>query len=96
MEGRGSRDWTDMEQAFAVLQNNSIPRAVLYEEHPLTLAQVEKAIGKQEFKELVGDFVQKNPGKPALVKESDKRPAITNRVTAKEAFKEADPATDQK
>ena len=96
VEGRGSRDWTDMEQAFAVLQNNSIPRAVLYEEHPLTLAQVEKAIGKQEFKELVGDFVQKNPGKPALVKESDKRPAITNRVTAKEAFKEADPATDQK
>ena len=54
----------------------------------MTLAQVEKAVGKKEFEELVGSMVVKNPGKPALVEESDKRPAITNKVSAAEAFKE--------
>ena len=88
VEGRGSRDWTDMEEAFRVLQEKEIPKALLYEEKPLTLAQVEKAIGKKEFNELVGKYVKKNPGKPALAPESDKRPAITNKITAEEAFKE--------
>lgn len=88
VEGRGSRDWTDMEEAFRVLQEKEVPKALLYEEKPLTLAQVEKAIGKKEFNELVGKYVKKNPGKPALAPESDKRPAITNKITAEEAFKE--------
>ena len=61
---------------------------MLYERKPLTLAQVEKLVGKKDFQEAVGGFVVKNPGKPALVKESDKREAITNKVTAAEAFKE--------
>ena len=30
----------------------------------------------------------KKPGKPTLVKESDKRMPITNKITAEEAFKE--------
>ena len=45
-------------------------------------------VGKKEFQEAVGEFIEKRPGKPALVKESDKREAITNRVTAEQAFKE--------
>ena len=56
----------------------------------MTLAQVEKAIGKQEFDKLAGSYVVKNPGKPALVPESDRRPAITNKITAQEAFQEED------
>ena len=43
-----------------------------------------------DFQESVGEFVIKKPGKPALVKESDKRPAITNKVTAAEAFQTSD------
>lgn len=62
--------------------------AMLWEKKPLTLAQVEKMVGKKDFQDAVGEFVVKKPGKPALVKESDKREAITNRVTAAEAFKE--------
>ena len=45
-------------------------------------------LGKKEFQELAEKFVVKKAGKPALVKESDKRPAITNKITATEAFKE--------
>lgn len=86
VEGRGSRDWTDMDRAFETLQANGIERAVLWEERPLTLAQVEKVVGKKEFNEMVGEMVTKKPGKPALVKSSDKRPAITNKVTAADVF----------
>lgn len=89
VEGRGSREWTDMDAAFEKLMKSGITEeAMLYERKPLTLAQVEKLVGKKDFQEAVGEFVVKNPGKPALVKESDKREAIINRVTAAEAFKE--------
>lgn len=87
VEGRKPRDWTDMEAAFDVLVKNGItPEEMLWEKRPLTLAQVEKLVGKKEFQESVGDYVVKKPGKPTLVTESDKRPAITNKVTAAEAF----------
>lgn len=88
VEGRGSREWTDMDQAFAVLQENGINEALLWERKPLTLAQVEKTVGKKPFTEYVGDLIVKKSGKPALAKESDKRDAILNTVTAQEAFKE--------
>ena len=88
VEGRSVREWTDMEEAFKTLKENNIEEALLYEKKPLTLAQVEKAVGKKEFVEIAGSFVIKPPGKPTLVKESDKREAITNQITAEEAFKE--------
>lgn len=89
VEGRGSRDWTDMDKAFDRLVKSGMTEEVmLWEKKPLTLAQVEKLVGKKDFKESVGDLVIKNPGKPTLVKGSDKRDAISNKVTAEEAFKE--------
>lgn len=88
VEGRSLREWTDQEEAFKVLQENQIERALLYEEKPLTLAQVEKIVGKKEFNKIAGSYVTKPPGKPSLVKESDKREAITSQITAAEAFKE--------
>lgn len=88
VEGRSSREWSDMDEAFEILQAGGTPEALLWEKKPLTLAQIEKAIGKKEFGEMVGSLVIRKPGKPALVKESDKREAIMNRTTAKEAFKE--------
>lgn len=88
VEGRSIREWTDMDAAFKALKENDIDEAVLYEKKPLTLAQVEKVVGKKDFNEIAGTFVTRPPGKPALVREDDKRPAITNAMTAAEAFKE--------
>lgn len=88
VEGRGSRAWTDMDKAFDTLKAAGIDEALLWERKPLTLAQVEKIVGKKEFTSYVGDYVIKAPGKPALVKATDRRPAITNKITAAEAFKE--------
>lgn len=89
VEGRGSRDWTDADKAFDTLVKSGVAEeAVLWERTPLTLAQVEKTVGKKDFADAVGGYVAWKPGKPALVEASDKRPAITNKVTAEEAFKE--------
>lgn len=87
VEGRGSRDWTDQEEAFKRLEEKGIDEAMLYERKPLSLAQTEKLVGKKDFADTVGDLVVKKPGKPTLVPETDKRTAITNVTTAAEAFK---------
>lgn len=86
VEGRGSRVFTDTDEAVDTLIKNGIDESVLYERRVLTLAQMEKAVGKKAFGELVGDLVIKNPGKPTLVEESDKRPRITNQPTAADVF----------
>jgi hypothetical protein len=46
---------------------------------------LEKSLGKAKFSELLGNFVEKPPGKPTLVPADDKRPAIN---TAKQDFEE--------
>jgi hypothetical protein len=47
------------------------------------ITAMEKALGKSKFSELLGSLVEKPQGKPTLVPESDKRPAIH---TAKHDF----------
>ena len=86
VEGRGSRAFTDTDEAIDILIKNGIDESVLYERRVLTLAQMEKAVGKKAFGEIVGNLVVKNPGKPTLVEESDKRPKITNQPTAADVF----------
>ena len=75
VEGRGSREWADVDAAFAALQQRGVAEAMLWERKPTTVAGLEKAMGKKAFAETATDLVVKKPGKPALVPASDKRPA---------------------
>lgn len=84
--GRKTRSWSDMDTAFKKLTDSGIDEAVLWKKTPLTLAQVEDEIGKKDFATLVGDMVTTSTGKPALVPESDKRPAL--KIKAADEFKE--------
>lgn len=86
--GRGSRQFTDQDQAFEILKNEGVDEALLYERKALTLSAIEKMIGKKRFDETIGAFVLKSDGAPTLVPESDKRPAIQGKPTAEEAFKD--------
>lgn len=90
VEGRGSRVFTDMDEAFKALTAAGIDEVMLYERKPLTLAQAEKVVGKTKFAGLVGKFIVNNPGKPTLVPESDKRDAISNAVKAADIFKKVE------
>ena len=88
VEGRGSRAFTDMDAAFDILKKDGIDECLLWERKPLTLAQVEKVVGKKRFTELVGTMVVKTPGKPTLATESDKRPAVNNVPQAADVFQD--------
>lgn len=58
---------------------------ILIEQHIDYSSHVKDGLGKQQFSEILGAYVEKPQGKPALVPESDKRPAIS---TAKNDFME--------
>lgn len=89
VEGRGSRSYVDVDKAFAHLKEKGIKEAILYERVPLTVAKLEKELGKKQYRELLEDpgLVQKSPGKPTLAPASDKRRPIANDVDPKEDFK---------
>ena len=88
VEGRSVRTWTDPDAAFTAARAAGIPEEMLYERKPVTLAALEKLMGKKPFAETMADYVTIPPGKPALVKADDKRKAITNRPTAEDDFGE--------
>lgn len=82
VEGRSVRAFSDPEAAFQKLINTGTNEALLYERKPITLASVEKLLGKKDFSSLLGDYIVTPPGKPALAAESDKRPAIQRNSAA--------------
>ena len=88
VEGRSVRAWTDATAAFAAAEEAGVPEEMLYERKPVTLAQLEKIMGKKPFAEALAGYVVTPPGKPTLVKADDKRDAITNKPTIEEDFKE--------
>ena len=73
--GRSDRAFTDQDAALKAIMEAGYDEAVIYERKPLTLAQLEKLMGKKPFEEAVGGYVIKPPGKPKLAEASDKREA---------------------
>lgn len=78
VEGRSLRRFTDVDAAFDALKASGVAEEILYERVPLSLAKLEKAIGKADFQAAAGSFIEKPPGKPALAPESDPRPAYNS------------------
>lgn len=75
VEGRSTRRYTD-EEAVA----NAVTAAGIdpYEHSVLGITAMTKLLGKKKFEELLGALIEKPQGKPTLVPESDKRPALVN------------------
>ena len=90
VNGRSSRSFKNTDEAIKVLVDNGIAEELLYERKYLTLAQMEKTVGKKEFNSLVGDLIVMNVGKPTLVETSDKREAIANKIKAEDEFSVVD------
>lgn len=87
VHGRGSRSWTDTDLALEALEKQGIDSSILWDRIPKTPPKVEKILGKKEFADLAKDYVITTPGKPTLVPQTDAREAVTNQVSAAEAFK---------
>lgn len=88
VEGRSERAWTDADAAFAAAKAAGVPEEMLYERKPVTLAGLEKIMGKKPFAAALKKFVVTPPGKPKLANADDTRPAITNKPEPEDDFGE--------
>lgn len=86
VEGRAVRVWTDVNVAFDAARAQGIPDDMLYERKPISLAAMEKLMGKRQFLDTMTEYVNVPAGKPTLVPDTDKRPPITNRPTIDDDF----------
>ena len=83
-EGKSNRKYTDAEKVAQTVRAAGFDP---YEKKLLGITAMTQVLGKKKFNELLGDLVWKPQGKPTLVPESDKRPAMN---TAKEDFMEVE------
>lgn len=86
VEGRANRKYANADEVAKRLVDSGIPEAVIYERSLLGITAMEKALGKKQFAELVGDLVVKPAGKPTLAPVSDKRQAISSVASAAADF----------
>lgn len=75
VEGRSSRKYTDEAVVAAAVTDAGFDP---YEKKLLGVTAMTTLLGKKRFDELLGGLIYKPPGKPALVPESDKRPAMNS------------------
>ncbi len=73
--GLGNRAWTDETKALEAIAAAGIDTAPLYTVSPISLAQIEKKLGKKTFGEVCGAFVTRPEKAPAMVPEDDPRAA---------------------
>lgn len=78
VEGKlGNRKWTDEVKVDAVLHSAGYSTEDYTETKLLSPAAMDKALGKKRTAELLADLIDRAPGTPAIVPETDKRPAYT-------------------
>lgn len=78
VEGKSVRRYKDESDVRARLVQCGLTHEDIFQPPKLlTLTAMEKKLGKKKFEEYLGSYIEKPPGQPMLVPESDKRPAIT-------------------
>ena len=82
VEGRSNRKYTSEAAVAATVEGAGFDP---YERKVLGVTAMQKMLGKSRFEELLAPYIEKPQGKPTLVPESDKRPAMN---TAKNDFME--------
>lgn len=87
VEGRlGFRKWTDEIAVSKALQAAGYSFEDITKTELRSPAEMDKAIGKKKAEELVGTLIERAPGKPTIVPESDKRPAYDRRADVVKDF----------
>ena len=84
VEGRANRKITDTRLAAYKLRQHGLEDDQMYTLKGL--GDLEAVVGKKALSELLGDLIHKPQGKPVLVPESDKRPALSSAARAADLF----------
>ena len=82
VEGRSTRKYTNEALVASAVEGAGFDP---YEHKVLGITSMQKMLGRTRFEELLAPYLEKPQGKPTLVPESDKRPAMN---TAKNDFME--------
>lgn len=95
VEGRSNRTFTDIDAAYAKLQEAGYDRALLYDSVPVTLTAAEKLVDKETYEKVLAPFIVKPPGAPTIAPETDKRPeyrvkSATEVFSGENAYKEGE------
>lgn len=85
VQGRSIRKYKDEEAVAEICKENGYED--IYKTSLITITEMEKLMGKKQFKDLLSSQIYKPEGKKVLVPESDKRPAINTSSTQSD-FKE--------
>lgn len=86
VEGRSSRTFENADDAMKKLQAAGYKKALLYHQVPLSVTEAEALVSKEDYAGVLAPCITKPKGKPALVPESDKRPAYQVKPSVEEAF----------
>lgn len=87
VEGRSNRRITDEDAAAARLQEAGYSTDDIMRAPSLkTITDLGKALGQKKLTELLGELIDKPQGKPTLVPETDKRPAMNGLTQAQADF----------
>lgn len=86
IEGRSNRKIGDTDAAFKELVAAGYAEEVLYNKEPIPLGEIEGLLSKEHREEILKKYIIRPQGKPKLVPEDDKRPAMQLKTTAEEAF----------
>ncbi|WP_418790937.1 DUF2800 domain-containing protein [Phosphitispora sp. TUW77] len=85
VEGRSNRKYSNEDSVAEAAK--AAGYSDIYKQSIITITEMEKLMGRAKFNEILGGLVIKPPGKPTLVPNSDKRPAIST-SNAKNDFTE--------
>jgi hypothetical protein len=84
--GRDSRAWADDLEVAAALEGAGYRRDEITKTEVLSVAAMEKALGKKKVAELVGGQILTYTGAPTVALETDKRPVYDRLAEAKKDF----------
>lgn len=86
VEGRSNRKITDTTAAYKELVGAGYKKALLYNQTPVSLTEAERLISKEDYENILANYIEKPPGAPTLAPETDKRQAYRPGTTAEEDF----------
>ncbi len=88
VRGKSNRKYKDEALVASTLSKSCYKDSQIHIKKLLAIGAMEKEIGKKTFGTLLAKLIVKPEGKPTLVLESDKRPAMSSAVEATKDFEE--------
>ena len=86
VEGKGSRAWADEKVVVDKLKGAGFKEEDYTKTELLSVAQMEKALGKKKVAKILEELIEKKPGSPTVALESDKRPKYDRLAEAVKDF----------